>query len=85
MLKQILEMYLGYFTAHGESAIKVICNCKVPSDVILMAYKKLSPIELMPENDKKELKKYVIELFPEKTTKDKLNCCKIIYTIGTLL
>ena len=85
MFKDLIDMYLGYFAAHGEPAIVTICNCKVPSDIMLIAYKKLVPIECMPEKEKKELKQYVIDLFPEKTTQDKLNCCKIIYTIGTLL
>ena len=85
MFKELLDMYLGYFTAHGEKAIPVICNCKIPSDIVLMAYKKLPPIEDLPEREKKELKQYVIETFPEKTVQEKLNCCKIIYTIGTLL
>lgn len=83
--QSLLDFYLEYFQKHGEPALATICNCKVPSDVILWAYKKLPPIEAMPENEKREMKKYVIEMFPTKTTAEKLNCCRIIYTIGTLL
>jgi len=39
----------------------------------------------MPEGEKKELKKYVHELFPNKTVQEKLEAAKIIYTIGNLL
>lgn len=85
MFKDLIDMYLGYFAAHGEPAIVTICNCKVPSDVVLIAYKKLPPIENLSDKEKKDLKQYVIDLFPEKTIQEKLDCCKIIYTIGTLL
>lgn len=85
MFNQLLYMYLDYFSGHGEQAIKTICNCSVPSQIILMSYKKLPPIENLSEKEKKELKQFVIETFPEKTIQEKLNCCKIIYTIGTLL
>lgn len=85
MYKSLIDMYLGLFQAGGEPMLIAICNCKVPSDVILSEYKKLSPIEEMPEKEKTEMKKYVIASFPEKTTQEKLEACKIIYTIGTLL
>ena len=85
MFKDLIDMYLGYFAAHGEPALLTICNCKIPSDIILIDYKKLMPIEDLPDKEKKDLKQYVIDLFPDKTIEEKLNCCKIIYTIGTLL
>jgi len=53
--------------------------------IFLEAYKKLEPIEKMPDKEKKEMKQYVIENFPDKTTEQKLNICRIVYTIGTLL
>lgn len=78
-------MYLDEFTKKGEPALVAICNCSVPSQVVLNAYKKLVPIEMMEEDEKRELKQYVIGLFPNKTKEEKLKACKIIYTIGTLL
>jgi hypothetical protein len=83
--KSLIDMYLGYFQAKGEAALKVICNLSIPSMVFLEAYKKLEPIEKMPEKEKKEMKQYVIENFPNKTIEQKLDICKIVYTIGTLL
>ena len=51
----------------------------------LSKYKSLPPIEDMPEKEKKEMKSYVIAMFPTKTIEEKLNACKIIYTIGNCL
>lgn len=85
MFKELTEIYLGIFQAQGEPALKTICSLAVPSMIFLEAYKKLPPIEAMPEKEKVEMKKYVISMFPEKTTEEKLEACKIIYTIGTLL
>lgn len=85
MFKELLQLYLDLFQKEGESVLKAICNCSIPSQVVLSAYKKLTPIENMPEKEKVEMKKYVIELFPNKTIQEKLEACKIIYTIGTLL
>lgn len=85
MLAQLVTYYLRYFQEHGEAALTTICNCKVPSDILLVEYKKLPPIEEMGEKEKTEMKKYVIELFPDKSVQDKLRCCKVIYTIGSLI
>jgi len=85
MFEPIAAYYLSEFNRRGEQALKDICNLKVPSEIILWEYKKLEPIEKMPEKDKKELKIYVHELFPKKTVQEKLNAAKIIYTIGSLL
>lgn len=85
MFKTLLQYYLSEFERVGEPILKTICNCSVPSTVILNAYKSLPPIEMMDDREKKEMKQYVIETFPDKTIEEKLNCCKIVYTIGTLL
>ena len=85
MFKELIAYYLGYFQEHGEPALKTICNCVVPSMIFLNEYKKLEPIEKMAEKEKKEMKQYVIENFPDKTIEQKLEICKIVYTIGTLL
>lgn len=85
MFRELLQMYLDYFQNNGEPSLKIICNCDVPSKIILNAYKKLPPIEDMNEREKKEMKRYVIDMFPEKSPEEKVKCCKIIYTIGTML
>lgn len=85
MFKELLAYYLTYFQQHGEAALKTICNCVVPSKIILEAYKKLPPIESMAEKEKTEMKKYVIENFPDRTKEQQVEICKIVYTIGTLL
>jgi len=85
MYKKLLEYYLDYFHKNGEDGLKVICNCKVPSDVVMAFYNKFEPIENRPEEERKEMWLYVNELFPVKTKEEKIICSKIIYTIGNLL
>ncbi len=85
MFKELLEYYLSYFQQHGESALKTICNCIVPSKIILDQYRKLPPIETMGEKEKIEMKQYVIENWPHKSTEEKVEICKVVYTIGNLL
>lgn len=74
-----------YATTNYDGFMKWICTGTLPRRVFLDKYKKLEPIETMPDHEKKEMKKYVIALFPEKSTQEKLECCKIIYCFGTLL
>lgn len=84
MFKELIQYYLDEFQRRGEAAVVDICNLSVPSRIILEKYKTLAPIEEMEEKEKKEMKQYIIEIFPNKTIQEKLNCCKIFYTIGTL-
>ena len=74
----VLIAVIVYFVYSKSQA-----SARAKSD--LEKYKSLEPIEKMPEKEKKEMKKYVISLFPEKTPEEKVEACKIIYTIGTLL
>ena len=85
MFGEIVKYYLDYFHQHGELGVKTICNCVIPTKIFLEEYKKLEPVENLSEHDKKELKEYVIGLFPEKTVDEKVKAAKIIYTIGTLI
>jgi hypothetical protein len=86
ILKELInEVYLPHFQKHGEGAIPSLVNSRVSRICFLSAYKQLPPIEEMPEEEKKEMKAYVISLFPNKTTAEKLEACKIVYCIGTLL
>lgn len=81
----IENVFLPYFHEKGEVAIPTLVNGIVSRQAFLSAYKNLPPIEEMEESAKKEMKKYVIELFPEKTSDEMVDACKIIYTIGTLV
>lgn len=80
-LNPIVDHYVGYFMAHGESALKVICNLNVPVEILCMKYKSLEPI---PENQIEELRIYSKELFPMKTEIEIEKIMKAVYTIGTL-
>ncbi len=82
----IIEMCLLEVHEKGEAAIKTICNCKVPSDVMLIEYRKLkTKIEDLPKEEKEEMWKVVYEWSPNKSKEERLNVCRIIHTIGTLL
>lgn len=81
----IKDFYLPMFHEKGEAAIPLIIASTVSRQAFLSAYNDLPPIEDMPEKEKKEMKLYVIQMFPDKTIAEKMECCKIIYTIGTLL
>lgn len=78
------NVYLPYFHKHGEDAIPFLVNGSLSGKCFLAAYKHLPPIEEMPDKEKKEMEQYVINLFPEKSEEEKVDACKIIYTIGTL-
>lgn len=81
----IKNLYLPYFNEVGEKAIPFFVNTSVGKMAFLSAYKTLEPIESMPENEKKEMWKYVNDLFPDKSEEEKLEACKIVYSLGNLL
>jgi hypothetical protein len=83
--QEIIDFWFGKFHAIGEEVIPFFVNCSLPKSIFLSKYESLPPIETMPEKEKKEMKKYVISMFPDKTPEQKIEACKIIYTIGTLL
>lgn len=81
----IEKVYLPFFNKHGEEGLPALINNSISRMAFLSAYRDLPPIEQMPEKEKKEMKLYVINLFPNYTVEEKLIACKIIYTIGTIL
>lgn len=83
--EEIRQFWLGKFHARGEEMIPFLVNSTLSKKLWLEKYKELPPIEKMPEKEKKEMKQFVISMFPNKTTAEKLDCCRIIYTIGNLL
>lgn len=82
---EIRDRWLGKFHARGEEMLPFFVNSSLARMLWLSKYKSLPPIEEMPEKEKKEMKQYVIAMFPNKTVEEKLEACKIIYTVGTLL
>ena len=84
-MKEMFQYILGYFQASGEPGLKVICNCKVPSDIVLSAYSTIPPIESLPIKEKNELWEYAKETYPDGDTETRLRFTRITYTIGTLV
>lgn len=85
MYQALVSYYLKGFQERGENALQSICNCVVPSHVILVEYRKLPPIEKLPEKEKKDLWEYSKEMYPKGDKETRLRFIKIVYTIGTLL
>lgn len=82
----IIEMCLLAVYEKGEDAIKTICNCKVPSDVMMGEYRKLKiKIDDLPKEEKEEMWQVAYQWFPNKSKEERLNVCKIIHTTATLL
>lgn len=82
----IIGMCLLAVHEQGESGIKTICSCKIPSDIMLSEYRRLKlNIEDLPVDEKKEMWNVAYEMFPYKTKEERINVCKIIHTIGTLI
>lgn len=78
----LFQACLNAFYQKGEDAIKVVCNCRVPSMVVLDRYKSLPP---MPDEERKELIQYAAELFPGWSGDRLEQVAKIVYTIGNSL
>jgi hypothetical protein len=83
--ESIRQFWVGEFNKFGEQVLPFQCNSTLMRSLWMNKYKELPPIEEMPEKEKKEMKTYVISMFPNKTIEEKLEACKVIYTIGTLL
>lgn len=81
----IIEMCLYYAMDQGEEGVATICKCSVPSYVLLQEYKKIPQIEERSKEDRQQIWDFVNERFPNKTKEEKINCCKVIHTISTLL
>ncbi len=85
MFKELIQYYLYCFQQNGEAALVTICNCKVPSDIVLSEYKKMPPIESLPLEQKNELWDYAKEKYPDGDKETRLRFTKITYIIGNLL
>lgn len=85
MLNQLLQYYLDLFQSKGEIVLVSICNCLIPSQIILKEYEKLIPIENIPEKEKNELWLYAKEKYPSGDKETRIRFTKIVYTIGNLI
>ena len=85
MFKELIKFYLSEFNRLGEPALIAICNCKIPTEILLSEYKRQEPLESMPEKERKEMWEYVCQAFPDKTKSEKIICAKVIHTIGSLI
>lgn len=85
MFKELFNKYIQEFHEKGEVVIQSICNCSVPSQLVLMGYRKLPPIETLPEKEKSEMWEHIKQTFPDKTKEKLMDACKIYYTIGSAL
>lgn len=84
--KPIVGMCLLEVFEKGEASIKTICNCVVPTNVMLVEYSKLKiKLEDIPPEEKQKMWEEVYEMFPNKTKEERVVICKIIHTIGSLL
>lgn len=82
----IIEMCLLAVLEKGEVAIKTICNCNIPSHVMLVEYKKLSmKIEDISLYEKEKMWGEVYEMFHQKSKEERIKVCKIIHCISELL
>ena len=71
---------------NGEETMLAICNCSLPSTVVLSEYEKLEKkFDNLPKDEIEAMWEYVGSRFPDKTREQKINVCKIIHTIGELL
>lgn len=85
MFDNVFRYYLNEFCSLGESYLKTIANCAVPSRIVRMKYKSLPPIESLEEDKRRELWEYAKECYPDETETFRKNFCQIVYTIGTIL
>jgi len=83
--ESLRQFWIGEFNKFGEQVLTFQCTSTLMKKLWLDKYKSLPPIEQMLEQEKKEMKMYVTSMFPGKSVEEKLDACKIIYTIGTLI
>jgi hypothetical protein len=84
--KSIVGMCLLAVHEKGEDAIRMICNCHIPSTILLMEYNKLEKkLEDLDDEQKDSMWNEVYKMFPHRDQTERLRVCKIIHTIGELL
>jgi hypothetical protein len=82
--KEVMDEYLRIVKT-GEKYLHAACTLDVPRKLFLKEYEKLPPIEKLSEEEKKDLKDYVIMNFKGKDKFWLIDTCKVIYTINYFL
>lgn len=79
-------MLVNQVRLRGEEAMLAVCNCNIPSVVILSEYERLeNKFDRLPKDEIESMWEYVGSRFPDKTREEKIKCCKIIHCFGELL
>lgn len=84
-VEQELCNFLLPLVRQSETYLLALCRCHVPRAAFLQVYKTLTPVELLPEDEKKELKQYVINSFPGEGKDWLTGSAKVIYTAGKMM
>jgi hypothetical protein len=85
VLESLRQFWIGEFNKFGEGVLPFQCESSVMKIAWLDKYKNMPPFSTMPEEEKKETMKYVIDMFPDRSPEEKMEACHIIYTIGNSL
>lgn len=72
------------FVIPFDDILKCYCTLSVPKKVFLDKYKGLKPIELLPDDEFKELEDWAFSLFRERASEKAMDCMRILHTIGVL-
>lgn len=83
--ESVRQFWIERFNRYGERVLPFQVNSSLMKKLWMSKYNEFPPIEEMPDKEKKEMKAYVISMFQDKTIEEKLEACKIIYTIGSCL
>jgi hypothetical protein len=75
-MKEFLPLvgeYLSYVSENGERGLITLCNCTVPSEVLVREHTRLK-LELsnMPGDEKQETWNFVCRTFPEHNQQQKM-------------
>lgn len=70
----------------GEDGLIALCNCDVPSKIILFDYERLEKkLDQLPRDEIEAMWEYVGANFPNKSREEKINASKIIHWVGERL
>lgn len=84
--RELIGYYLMLVHEKGLEIVPVICNISVARYVLLTEYKRLRlDISELEEKDKVEMWEFVNKHFPNESKQFKIDTCKIISTIGSLV
>jgi hypothetical protein len=68
----------------NEANLISVCNCVVPRKAFLRLYRLGTKIEELPQEEKKELKEWVLNRF-KGNVEWLTDTCRIVHTIGNLI